>query len=61
VTVAPGLNRQISGVVLHNLTWRGRTFTLSVGARRTTVTLTGGDPLPVSTPQGRARCRSAIA
>jgi hypothetical protein len=52
VTVAPGLNHQISGVVLHNLTWRGHTFTLSIGARRTTVTLAGGDPLPVSTPQG---------
>ena len=52
VTVAPGLDRQIGGVVLHNLTWRGRTFTLSIGARRTTLTLAGGDQLPVSTPQG---------
>ena len=52
VTVAPGLDRQIGGVVLHNLTWRGRTFTLSIGARRTTLTLAGGGPLPVSTPQG---------
>lgn len=52
MTVAPVLDRQISGVVLHNLTWRGRTFTLSVGARHTTVTLAGGDPLPASTPQG---------
>ena len=52
IRVAPGLNRQISGVVLHNLTWRGRTFEVSVGARRTTVTLQSGAPLPVSTPQG---------
>ena len=52
IRIAPGLNRQISGVVLRNLTWRGRTFQVSVGARRTTVTLHSGAALPVSTPQG---------
>ncbi|MFL5863684.1 MAG: glycosyl hydrolase family 65 protein [Solirubrobacteraceae bacterium] len=50
--LAPSLNRQIRGVVLHNLTWRGRTFEVSVGARRTTVILLGGPSLPLSTPEG---------
>ena len=31
----------------------GRTFTVSVGRRTTTVTLTGGAPLPLVTPSGR--------
>ncbi|HEY1716250.1 MAG TPA: glycosyl hydrolase family 65 protein [Solirubrobacteraceae bacterium] len=52
VRVAPSLNRQISGVVLHNLTWRGRTFEVSIGSHSTTVTLQSGDPLPLSTPSG---------
>jgi hypothetical protein len=33
----PSLTRQISGVVLRNLIWRGRRFTISVGSRRTTL------------------------
>jgi hypothetical protein len=52
VHLAPSLNRQISGVVLHNLSWRGRTFEVSVGSHSTTVTLQSGDPLPLSTPSG---------
>jgi trehalose/maltose hydrolase-like predicted phosphorylase len=52
VRLAPSLNSQISGVVLHNLTWRGRTFEVSVGSHSTTVTLQSGDPLPLSTPSG---------
>jgi trehalose/maltose hydrolase-like predicted phosphorylase len=52
VHLDPSLTRQISGVVLHNVRWRGRRFTISVGARTTTVTLASGAPLPVSTPQG---------
>ena len=53
VTLAPSLNAQLSGVTLHNLQWRGRTFTVSVGDRTTTVTLTAGPALPVDTPSGR--------
>jgi trehalose/maltose hydrolase-like predicted phosphorylase len=52
VQLAPSLNRQISGVVLHNLKWRGRTFQISIGSHSTTVSLLGGAPLPVSTPSG---------
>jgi hypothetical protein len=39
-------------VVLHNLTWRGRTFQVFIGPRATTMTLLSGAPLPVSTPSG---------
>ncbi len=52
VRLAPSLNRQISGVVLHNLTWRGRTFQVSIGSHATTVRLLSGSPLPLSTPSG---------
>ncbi len=58
VRVAPALDRQISGVVLHNLSWRGRTFQVSIGSHATTVTLLSGAPLPLSTPSG-ARTVSA--
>jgi hypothetical protein len=52
VRLAPSLNRQISGLVLHDLAWRGRTFQVSIGSRGTTVTLLTGSPLPLSTPSG---------
>ena len=52
VRLAPSLNRQITGVVLHNLTWRGRTFQVSVGSHSTAVSLVSGAPLPLSTPSG---------
>ncbi len=52
VHLAPSLNRQISGVVLRDLSWRGRTFQVSIGSRGTTVTLLSGAPLPLSTPSG---------
>ncbi len=52
VRLAPSLDRQIPGVVLHNLTWRGRTFQVSVGSHSTTVSLLSGAPLPLTTPSG---------
>jgi trehalose/maltose hydrolase-like predicted phosphorylase len=58
VGLAPSLNRQISGVVLHDLKWRGRTFQVSIGSHSTTVSLLSGAPLPLSTPSG-ARTVSA--
>jgi trehalose/maltose hydrolase-like predicted phosphorylase len=53
VTLAPSLTGQLGGVVLHDVSWHGRRFTVSVGRRATTVTLAGGGPMPVSTPGGR--------
>jgi trehalose/maltose hydrolase-like predicted phosphorylase len=52
VRLAPGLDRQIAGVVLHNLEWRGRIFQVAIGSRGTTVSLLSGAPLPLSTPSG---------
>ncbi len=58
VRIAPSLNGQLTGVTLRNLRWRGRTFTVAVGDRTTTVTLTSGPALPVATPGGRRTARA---
>ena len=52
VELNPSLNAEIGGIVLHNLQWRGRTFTVTIGQQRTTVRLQSGAPLPVQTPAG---------
>jgi trehalose/maltose hydrolase-like predicted phosphorylase len=52
VRIAPSLTSQLSGVVLHDLSWQGRRFDISVGRSTTTVTLDSGAALPVSTPAG---------
>ncbi len=53
VALAPSLTSQLGGVVLHNIAWRGRTFTVSIGPKTTTVTLDSGSALPIGTPSGR--------
>jgi trehalose/maltose hydrolase-like predicted phosphorylase len=53
VTVKPTLTSQLPGLVLHDLSWRGRMFTVSLGQRVTTVTLQSGAPLPLSTRAGK--------
>ncbi|MEU6663341.1 discoidin domain-containing protein [Streptomyces sp. NPDC046821] len=51
----PSLPPQLGrGVTLRGLTWRGRTYDIAIGPRRTTVRLTSGKPFPVVTPTGRA-------
>jgi trehalose/maltose hydrolase-like predicted phosphorylase len=55
VALNPSLNGQIGGIVLHNLRWQGRTFTVAIGQQRTTVTLQSGAPLPIRTPAGVRR------
>ncbi len=55
VQLNPSLNGQIGGIVLHDLQWRGRTFTVAIGQQRTTVTLQSGAPLPIQTPAGTRR------
>ncbi len=52
VHLAPSLTSQMSGIVLHNISWHGRRFTIVIGLRKTTVTLLRGAALPVSTPGG---------
>jgi trehalose/maltose hydrolase-like predicted phosphorylase len=54
VQIAPSLTGQLGGIVLHNLSWHGRRFTLAIGRRTTTVTLNSGAALPVET-NGRVR------
>ncbi len=55
VALNPSLNGQIGGIVLHNLQWRGRTFTVTIGQQHTTVRLQSGAPLPIQTPAGVRR------
>jgi trehalose/maltose hydrolase-like predicted phosphorylase len=55
VQLNPSLNGQIGGIVLHNLQWQGRTFTVAIGQQRTIVTLQSGAPLPIQTPAGTRR------
>lgn len=52
VRLAPSITSQLGGVTLNNLNWQGRTFTVAVGQHTTTVTLTNGPALPLSTPGG---------
>jgi hypothetical protein len=54
VQLAPSLTGQLGGVVLHDLSWHGRRFTVAIGQRTTTVTLDSGADLPVET-NGRLR------
>jgi trehalose/maltose hydrolase-like predicted phosphorylase len=53
VAVDPSLPPQMAGVKLRNLKWQGRTFTMHIGPRQTTITLESGEPLPVLTPGGK--------
>ncbi len=48
VSLDPLLTSALSGVVLHDVQWQGRTFTVSIDRRTTSVTLTSGAPMPVS-------------
>ncbi len=52
ISLSPSLSGGITGVVLHDLSWHGSKFTVSVGSGRTTVKLTGGPALRVMTPAG---------
>jgi hypothetical protein len=61
VALNPSLSSQMGGIVLHDVQWRGRTFRVAIGPQRTTVTLTSGAPLPVTTPRGLRRVRRGHA
>ncbi|HEY8765573.1 MAG TPA: discoidin domain-containing protein, partial [Solirubrobacteraceae bacterium] len=45
----PSLTAQMGGLVIHDLRWRGRTLTIALGSRTTTVTLTRGAAMTVQT------------
>ncbi|MFF9896379.1 discoidin domain-containing protein [Streptomyces longispororuber] len=49
----PMLPPQLAGgVTLRGLKWQGRTYDIELGAHRTTVRLTHGEPMTLDTPQG---------
>jgi trehalose/maltose hydrolase-like predicted phosphorylase len=48
VDLAPSLTAQLGGVVLHDLRWHGRVFTVAIGPRTTTVTAQSGGAFPVT-------------
>src|SRR5579875_872382 len=48
IAVDPVMNAQMPGLVLHDLRWHGRTFTLTITERTTQLRLQAGPPLPVS-------------
>lgn len=55
VSLDPSLPPQLPGVALTGLHWQGRTFDLQVGPRTTTVTLTSGPAMPITTADGRVQ------
>ncbi|MCP2287247.1 discoidin domain-containing protein [Nocardia amikacinitolerans] len=53
VEVNPTLPPQFErGMTIRGMHWQGRTFDADIGTERTTVTLTGGAPMPLRTPSG---------
>jgi trehalose/maltose hydrolase-like predicted phosphorylase len=52
VALSPSLNSAIGAIILHNLQWRGRTFTVTIGQQFTTVKLTAGAPMRIRIPAG---------
>ena len=48
VQLSPSLTSQLQGIVLRELNWHGRVFTVSIGPATTTVRLQTGPPLPVT-------------
>jgi trehalose/maltose hydrolase-like predicted phosphorylase len=53
VTLDPSLPPQVPGVTLTNLQWHGSVFTVAIGPKSTTVSLSSGPALPVMTPTGQ--------
>jgi len=59
VQLDPSLTSQLAGIVLHDLAWHRRRFTVAIGLRTTRVTLQSGAPLPIETPAGTRRVTRA--
>jgi trehalose/maltose hydrolase-like predicted phosphorylase len=51
----PSLTAQLGGLVIHDLRWHGRTLTIALGPRTTTVTLTRGAAMTVQTRFSKLR------
>ncbi len=52
VQADPTLPPQMAGLTLRNLLWQGRTFTMHIGPRETSIRLDSGAPIPFITPGG---------
>ncbi len=48
VQLDPSLTSQLGGIILHDLSWHGRRFTVTIGPQTTSVTLSTGTPLPLA-------------
>jgi hypothetical protein len=59
VTLKPTLTAQLPGLVLHDVSWQGRVFDVSLGSRQTTVTLVSGPSLPLLTRAGQRTVTTA--
>ena len=57
VSLEPVLTSQLGGIVLRNLRWHGRVFTIAIGPRTSTLTLISGHALWVHTRFGRRHVR----
>jgi trehalose/maltose hydrolase-like predicted phosphorylase len=57
IKLAPSLTRQLSGVVLNNVQWRGREFTVTIGPSATLVRLIAGAPITVFLRHGHKLLR----
>lgn len=58
LTLAPTLPPQLRpGITLHGIRYHGRSLTIAIRARKTTVTLTSGMPMLLDTPAGRITLR----
>ena len=60
VHLDPTLPPQLNGITLRNVVWQGRTFTIHIGDRKTSLTLKSGEPLPVFTPDGLKTVQAGI-
>jgi hypothetical protein len=60
VRLDPNLPPQLAGIALRNLVWQGRTFSLHIGPKETTVTLHAGAPLPILTPDGSRTAQPGV-
>jgi hypothetical protein len=53
VKLDPNLPPQLNGLKLTRMQWQGRTFTVQIAPKTTTVTLESGASMPLVTPDGR--------
>ncbi len=58
IELDPSLTSQLPGVVLHDISWHGRSLTISIGLRTTAVRLNRGAAVMITTPSGARTLRT---